>query len=141
MHNSNQRQLRAVLVAVSVLAAASLAYGERPRVYALKNARTVVIRDGLIEAVGADTAVPRDAVEIDATGKTVYPGPAQILGVGDKLGSIEVGKSASLVLTSGDLLEIRTKILAEYIDGHPVDLNNNKHYKLYQKYANRPKVK
>ncbi|MBI4851444.1 MAG: amidohydrolase family protein [Acidobacteria bacterium] len=68
---------------------------------------------------------------------TLYP--AEILGLGTVLGSIEVGKSASLILTDGDPLEIRTKILAEYIDGRPVNLNNNKHYKLYEKYNNRPK--
>ncbi len=68
---------------------------------------------------------------------TLYP--AEILGLGAALGSIEVGKSASLILTDGDPLEIRTKILAEYIDGRPVNLNNNKHYKLYEKYNNRPK--
>jgi hypothetical protein len=35
---------------------------------------TVVIRDGLIEAVGAGVAVPADAVVIDAKGMHVYPG-------------------------------------------------------------------
>src|SRR5262249_32265389 len=35
---------------------------------------TVVIRDGLIVAVGADVPVPADARVIDATGMTVYPG-------------------------------------------------------------------
>lgn len=35
---------------------------------------TIVIRDGLIAAVGADVAVPGDARVIDATGLTVYPG-------------------------------------------------------------------
>lgn len=68
---------------------------------------------------------------------TLYP--AEILGVGAALGSIEVGKSASFILTDGDPLEIKTKILAEYIDGRPVNLNNNKHYRLYEKYNNRPK--
>lgn len=59
---------------------------ERPGVYALKDARivvapgkviakgTVIIRDGLIEAVGAGIPIPPDAVEFDATGKTIYPG-------------------------------------------------------------------
>lgn len=68
---------------------------------------------------------------------TLYP--AEILGLGASLGSIEVGKSASLILTDGDPLEIRTKILASYIDGRPVNLNNNKHYRLYERYNNRPK--
>jgi imidazolonepropionase-like amidohydrolase len=68
---------------------------------------------------------------------TLYP--AQILGVGDQLGSLEVGKSASLIVTSGDPLEIRTKLFEEYIDGRKVNLEANKQYRLYQKYLNRPK--
>lgn len=35
---------------------------------------TVVVRNGLIESVGADVAIPGDARVIDATGMTVYPG-------------------------------------------------------------------
>ncbi len=35
--------------------------------------------------------------------------PAQILGYGDKLGTIEVGKMANLVVTNGDILEARTE--------------------------------
>ena len=72
--------------------------------------------------------------------KSVTLYPAQILGVGDNLGSIEVGKSASLIVTSGDPLEIRTKVFAEYIDGRKVNLDDNRQYRLYQKYSNRPKA-
>src|SRR5215218_1778166 len=55
-------------------------------VYAITNARvvtvsgatiergTVVVRDGLIAAVGANVAAPPDARTIDGTGLTVYPG-------------------------------------------------------------------
>jgi imidazolonepropionase-like amidohydrolase len=35
---------------------------------------TVVVRDGLIESVGANAKVPADAQTIDATGLTIYPG-------------------------------------------------------------------
>src|ERR1043165_3207283 len=35
---------------------------------------TVVVRDGLIGAVGANATVPADARTIDGTGLTVYPG-------------------------------------------------------------------
>jgi imidazolonepropionase-like amidohydrolase len=66
--------------------------------------------------------------------------PAKILGVGDHLGSIERGKSASLVLTDGDILEIATKIEAEWIDGRAIVLDDNKHDRLYRKYASRPKA-
>ncbi|MFQ5742018.1 MAG: amidohydrolase family protein [Acidobacteriota bacterium] len=66
---------------------------------------------------------------------TLYP--AQILGVDKDLGSIEVGKSASLVITDGDILEIRTNVLEEWIDGRPVDLSS-KHTRLWEKYRSRP---
>ncbi|HEY0461844.1 MAG TPA: hypothetical protein VGC97_22115, partial [Pyrinomonadaceae bacterium] len=58
----------------------------RTDVYAITNARivtvsgatiekgTVVVRDGLIESVGADARVPADARVLDGTGLTVYPG-------------------------------------------------------------------
>jgi len=67
---------------------------------------------------------------------TLYP--AEILGLDQDLGSIEVGKSASLVLTDGDILEIRTNVLQEWVDGRPVDLSS-KHTELWEKYRDRPK--
>ena len=57
-----------------------------PAVYALKDGRvvpspgqvleraTVLIRDGMIEAVGPDVTIPPDAVVVDCTGLNVYPG-------------------------------------------------------------------
>ena len=64
--------------------------------------------------------------------------PARILGVGRDLGTIEAGKSASLILTDGDPLEVRTHVLSEWIDGRPVALSDNRHERLYRKYASRP---
>lgn len=49
---------------------------------------TVLIRDGRIVAVGANVAVPADAVRIDATGKWVTPG---IVNVATTLGVVEIG--------------------------------------------------
>jgi hypothetical protein len=63
--------------------------------------------------------------------------PAQILGVGDRLGSIEPGKVANLIVTDGDPLEIQTEIEHVFIKGMPVDLDN-KHHRLWEKYRNRP---
>jgi imidazolonepropionase-like amidohydrolase len=68
---------------------------------------------------------------------TLYP--ARILGLGQVLGSIEVGKSASLILTDGDPLEIRTHVEMAFIDGRPVDLKANRHDRLYDKYRSRPR--
>lgn len=65
---------------------------------------------------------------------TLYP--AQILNVGDRLGSIETGKMANLVVTDGDLLEIRTRIRYLFIDGRPVVLTS-RHTELNDAFKNR----
>ena len=66
--------------------------------------------------------------------------PAEILGVGDRLGSIEPGKSASLIVTDGDPLEIRTHVEMAFIDGREVALDENRHRRLYERYRSRPRV-
>jgi imidazolonepropionase-like amidohydrolase len=48
--------------------------------------------------------------------------PAEILGVGSQLGSIEVGKIANLTITRGDLLDRSRRIVHVFIDGRPMDL-------------------
>lgn len=63
--------------------------------------------------------------------------PARILGVDDRLGSVEVGKVGNLIVTDGDPLEIQTEIEHVFIKGMPVDLSN-KHLELWEKYRNRP---
>jgi imidazolonepropionase-like amidohydrolase len=65
---------------------------------------------------------------------TLYP--AQILGVGDQLGSIDVGKRANLVLTDGDLLQATTQVKALFIDGQPLE-PTSKHTRLYERYRER----
>lgn len=63
--------------------------------------------------------------------------PAQIFGVGDRLGSIEVGKIANIVVADGDMLEARTSTKYLFIDGRPVPLDN-KHTDLYNMFKDRP---
>jgi len=48
--------------------------------------------------------------------------PAEILGVGHQLGSIEVGKIANLTVTRGDLFDRNSRITNVFIDGRPADL-------------------
>jgi hypothetical protein len=48
--------------------------------------------------------------------------PAEIFGVADQLGSIEAGKIANLVVTSGDLLARETRVRHVFIDGAEVEL-------------------
>jgi imidazolonepropionase-like amidohydrolase len=47
---------------------------------------------------------------------------AEILGLSDRLGTIEVGKIANLTITRGDLFDRNTRIAHVFIDGRPVDL-------------------
>jgi imidazolonepropionase-like amidohydrolase len=65
--------------------------------------------------------------------KSVTLYPAQILGVGDRLGSIDIGKDATMIITDGDPLEITTSIKSEFIQGRKIDLTS-RHTKLYEKY-------
>ena len=69
--------------------------------------------------------------------KAVTLAPAEILGVADRIGSIEVGKLADLVVTDGDLLELRTQVKNLFVAGKNVSLET-KHTRLYEKYLNRP---
>ncbi|MFQ5709536.1 MAG: amidohydrolase family protein [bacterium] len=65
---------------------------------------------------------------------TLYP--AQILGVADRLGSLETGKDATLIITDGDPLEIRTHVEKEFIQGRKIDLTS-RHTQLYEKYKTK----
>jgi imidazolonepropionase-like amidohydrolase len=65
---------------------------------------------------------------------TLYP--AQILGVADRLGSIEPGKDASFIVTDGNPLDIRTQVLRAFIQGREIDLST-RHTDLNAKYGER----
>ena len=50
---------------------------------------------------------------------------ANIIGVGDKAGSIEAGKDANIIISNGDILDIRTNNITDaFIQGRKIDLNN-----------------
>lgn len=68
--------------------------------------------------------------------RSVTLGPAQIFGVGDRLGSIDVGKIANLVVTDGDMLEAKTNTRYLFIDGRLVPLDT-KHSQLYDQFKGR----
>lgn len=66
--------------------------------------------------------------------------PAQILGVSDRVGSLETGKAATLIITTGNPLEITTQVEAAYIDGRKIDLSN-KQTALAEKYREKYRQK
>ena len=72
--------------------------------------------------------------------RSVTINPAEMFGVDDKIGSIEVGKLANIVITDGDILEMRTHIKGLFINGEKVSLRS-KHYDLYEKYKKKYGIK
>jgi imidazolonepropionase-like amidohydrolase len=89
--------------------------------------RDLPYRAGMAAAFGLSRAEALKSV-------TLYP--AQIMGLGDRLGSIETGKIANLVVADGDLLEARTHIRHLFINGRQVPLNS-RHTELYEQFRNR----
>jgi imidazolonepropionase-like amidohydrolase len=66
---------------------------------------------------------------------------AKILGIADKTGSIEVGKDANIVISDGDILDMRSnKISNVLIQGRMVDLTD-KHKQLYERYKGKYEIK
>jgi imidazolonepropionase-like amidohydrolase len=67
---------------------------------------------------------------------TLYP--AQIFNLADQIGTLETGKSANIMVTTGDPLELTTDVRYLFINGQ-LTSTDNKHKSLYEKYLNRPK--
>lgn len=65
---------------------------------------------------------------------TLYP--ARILGVEARVGSLETGKDATVIITTGDPLQITTRVEAAYIQGRAVDLSDRQK-RLYEKYREK----
>jgi len=84
-------------------------------------------------AMAVPYGLPRE-VALEAVMKN---GP-EMLGLGDRIGTIAPGKIANLIVTDGDPLEIQTQVLDLIILGRQVS-TDNKHKSLYEKYRARPK--
>ena len=91
------------------------------------NERNLPYQAGRAAAFG----LPRDVAL-----KSVTLFPAQILGVADRLGSIEAGKEATFFVSNGDPLEVMTRVERAWIRGREVDLSS-KHTQLYEKYQEK----
>ena len=64
--------------------------------------------------------------------------PAGMLGIADRVGSLEPGKEATLFVADGDILDIRTQVRRMWIAGREVSLES-KHTRLHNRYRSRPK--
>ena len=65
--------------------------------------------------------------------KSLTLNSAKILGIDHRVGSLEVGKDATLIITDGDPLLFNTQVLKAFIQGRNVDLND-RHKMLRDKY-------
>lgn len=68
--------------------------------------------------------------------KAVTINAAEVMGVADKVGSLEVGKEATLVITTGTPLDMTTNIVQSYIQGREIDMNDM-HKQFFKKYLEK----
>ena len=92
------------------------------------SARTLPFEVGMATAYGLD----REAALVALT-----RAPAEMLGLGDEIGTIEVGKLANLIVVEGDPLDIRSQVRHLVIGGVEVS-TDNRHRQLYERYRSRP---
>ena len=63
--------------------------------------------------------------------------PARILGIDDQVGTLERGKTATMFLSEGDALDMRTNSLTHaWIEGREIDLDNRQR-QLYRKFQTK----
>jgi imidazolonepropionase-like amidohydrolase len=65
---------------------------------------------------------------------TIYP--AEMFGVAKELGTLEVGKMANVIVTTGDPLELNTEVKYLFIRGR-LTSTDNRHRQLYEEYRKR----
>lgn len=66
--------------------------------------------------------------------ETITLNNAKILGIDDKTGSLEVGKDANIIVSTGDILDMATNnVELAFITGRSINLDN-KHKQLYRRF-------
>jgi len=75
---------------------------------------------------------------MDEAIKSLTINPAQIFGVADRYGSLEPGKVANVIVTTGNPLDVRSNVKYLFIRGDNVPLTD-RHTKLYEQFRARPK--
>ncbi|NNF75797.1 MAG: amidohydrolase family protein [Flavobacteriaceae bacterium] len=92
------------------------------------NARNLPFQAGTVAAHGLDK---EEAL------KLITSNTAKILGIDDRLGTLEQGKDATLFVSEGDALDMRTNIVTHaFINGRELSLESH-HTKLYKRYAKK----
>ena len=94
------------------------------------NARNLPFQAGTVVAHGLDK---EEAL------KLITSNTAKILGIDDQLGTLEAGKDATLFISEGDALDMRTNILIHaFINGRAISLESHQ-TKLWKRYSEKYK--
>ena len=94
--------------------------------------RNLVFNAGTAAAYGLTKEEALQAITLSA---------AKILGIADKSGSIEVGKDANIIISTGDILDMKSSVVTKaFIQGRDIDLND-KHKELNEKYKKKYGIK
>jgi imidazolonepropionase-like amidohydrolase len=90
--------------------------------------RNLIYNAGTAAAYGLTKEQALQAITLNA---------AKILGIDDRTGSLEAGKDANIVISAGDLLDMRTSTVEHaFIQGREVSLDN-KQTQLYHRYMHK----
>lgn len=110
----------------------SMSYNDEGSV---RNLRNLPFAIGMACGFGLDKEVAVSAITLNA---------AKILGIESKTGSLEVGKDANIVISQGDILDMRSNnITHAFIQGRIVNLDNKQsrlHTKFMEKYKSEKSV-
>lgn len=93
------------------------------------NVRNIAFHAGMATAFGLSE---------EAALKSLTLWPAEILGLGQELGSLEAGKRASFFVTDGSPLEATSEVLGAWLDGEEYDFSRDRQRQLYYRYRQRP---
>ena len=91
-------------------------------------ARQLPIHAGFAVAHGLPEDAGLRSITIDA---------AKILGVDDEIGSLEVGKVADVIITTGNPMQAGTRTVGTFLAGRPVELSSL-HERSYERFTARP---
>ena len=94
--------------------------------------RNLMFNAGTAAAYGLGKEAALQAITLNA---------AKILGVADKTGTLEVGKDANIVISEGDILDMKSSIVTDaFIQGRAVAITS-KHKQLYDRYKYKYDIK
>ena len=97
------------------------------RTYGTENVRNLPFHAGFAASYGMGK---EDAL------KAVTIVPAEIFGISDHVGSIEVGKTANLFVSDGDPFETKTNIIHVFIEGWKIPMVSRQ-TQLYNEFLKR----